>query len=391
MNGKQRVVRSLELQEPDRVPIFELMINRPVAEAIMGRKMLVGIGGVMTGPVMADCLIHDEVDSMLERGFRDHVDLYLGLDLDAIVSPGVVSSLLFTRPQVRETGSFQYRFSYSSGEWWEIKVDPTLDTWGEIDHYLCHEGLDGFAAMVDRIEGSDFEVDKAIVDFIGRSFEMARDRFLVGAADVLMPNHNAWFPLFLEAMIKAPELVERYVRATTEKMMVVVDMYAMAGFDAIVGGTDFAGVNGPLFSPAMFDRFYADSIHRFIDHCHQKGLYFIKHTDGNVNILLERLLLNVKADAFHAIEPVAGMDIVELKKEYGRKLSLWGNVDCGRLLSTGSEVEVRDEVRRLIGAVAPGGGFVLCSSNSIHAGVNPHNYLAMIDEARKWGEYPINL
>ena len=66
-----------------------------------------------------------------------------------------------------------------------------------------------------------------------------------------------------------------------------------------------------------------------------------------------------------------------------------GNIDCAHLLCEGTPDEVVAETRRVIEAAAPGGGFVLTSSNSIHNGVRLENYMAMLETARRYGNYPI--
>jgi len=83
------------------------------------------------------------------------------------------------------------------------------------------------------------------------------------------------------------------------------------------------------------------------------------------------------------------MNIAQIKKDYGDRLTLIGNVDCSTVLVEGPEEAVRKETLKIIQSAAPGGGFLLSSSNSIHPGVKPAYYLAMLDAARKAGQYPI--
>lgn len=160
------------------------------------------------------------------------------------------------------------------------------------------------------------------------------------------------------------------------------------GVDGIWGGVDWASNRGPVFSPRHFRQFVFPRLKQIADLCHRFGAPYIKHTDGNVNILLDDLVA-AGVDAFHAIEPRASMDIVQLKRDYGQYLVLIGNVDCSSVLVDGPEDAVRAQTAEIIRAVAPGGGFVLSSSNSIHPGVNPEFYLAMLDTAREVGSYPI--
>ena len=82
------------------------------------------------------------------------------------------------------------------------------------------------------------------------------------------------------------------------------------------------------------------------------------------------------------------MSIGDVKEKYGDRICLSGNVDCKYVLPYGSEEEVRNDVRRCIDAEGKGGGFILASSNSLHANVDVKNIYVMFDEARKYGQYP---
>jgi uroporphyrinogen decarboxylase len=83
------------------------------------------------------------------------------------------------------------------------------------------------------------------------------------------------------------------------------------------------------------------------------------------------------------------MDIGVVKREYGDRVCLIGNIDCGHLLPHGTAEEVEAAVKECIAQAAIGGGFILSSSNSIHSSVNPENYRAMIEATRKFGSYPL--
>jgi uroporphyrinogen decarboxylase len=113
---------------------------------------------------------------------------------------------------------------------------------------------------------------------------------------------------------------------------------------------------------------------------------FLRHSDGNLYPILEDLV-NLGIDGLHPIEPKV-MDLAYVKKRYGDKIFLRGNVDCAYVLPFGSEEDVRRDVRRCIDAAARGGGFILADSNSLHSNVKTENILVMIDEARKYGGYP---
>ena len=77
------------------------------------------------------------------------------------------------------------------------------------------------------------------------------------------------------------------------------------------------------------------------------------------------------------------------KENYGDRLTLLGNVSCARTLVYGTKEEIEEETRRVIEIGAPGGGFVLSSSNTIHSQVPADKYLLMLETAKKYGGYPI--
>jgi uroporphyrinogen decarboxylase len=99
-------------------------------------------------------------------------------------------------------------------------------------------------------------------------------------------------------------------------------------------------------------------------------------------------LLEIGFDGLHPIQPQC-MDIKEVKSYVQGRACVIGNIDCANLLPYGTEAEVVDAVKETIRAVAPGGGYVIASSNSIHPGCDPKNVLAMFRAARQYGKYPI--
>jgi uroporphyrinogen decarboxylase len=197
-----------------------------------------------------------------------------------------------------------------------------------------------------------------------------------------------WAETFLIGLVKAPDLVHRYLDARLKRTLLHTQAMLERGVDGMWGGHDWASNQGPVFSPRHFRLFVFPRLKQIADLCHRYGRPYIKHTDGNVNSLLDDLVA-AGVDAFQAIEPRAGMDIARLKRDYGARLVLVGNVDCSTVLVNGPEEAVRAQTEAVIRATAPGGGFILSSSNSIHPGVKPKLYLTMLQTARQMGIYPI--
>ena len=127
-----------------------------------------------------------------------------------------------------------------------------------------------------------------------------------------------------------------------------------------------------------------------VNRAKEKNIPFIKHCDGYIWPIIDRLI-ETGIDGLNPIEPAAGMDIGEVKKTYGDRIAVIGNIDCAHLLSFGSKEDVQTAVKECIQKASPGGGHIISSSNVIHDGVPPENYAAMIDATKEYGRYPIQV
>jgi uroporphyrinogen decarboxylase len=142
-------------------------------------------------------------------------------------------------------------------------------------------------------------------------------------------------------------------------------------------------------SPHHFREFVQPYLKRSVDAAHGAGVPYIKHTDGNIWLLFDALV-ETGIDAIDPLEPLADMDIGRVKQQYGDRLAMVGNIDCTELLPRATPADVSEAVKETVAKAAPDGGYILASSNSIHPGVNPENYRAMVEAARRWGQYPID-
>ncbi|UCD57040.1 MAG: hypothetical protein JSV16_14690 [Candidatus Hydrogenedentota bacterium] len=387
MTARERVRTAVSHREPDRVPVFELTINSPTASDIMGRQMYVGFGGWLVGKVFSEWMAEGRSLELAAKIFQDSIELYSHLDLDIYPLP----TLPISNEIVEPVGENRWRYTDpESGFWREIAYQPESDYHSEVDSKIKQEGMVALRHYVECLEESSPIVSPDLMAGLKAALAPARERFFVlGLADVRFPFDASWFPVFLECMALEPELAERYFEATTASMLEVVDAQAQAGVDGFIGGTDLAHHTTTLISPAMFRRFIFPQLRRITERCHAHPLPFFKHTDGNIQNIERELLLGCGLDGYHAIEPGAGMDIARLKKQYGDKITLLGNIDCGHLLTNGTRDDIVKAVRRCIRDAAPGGGYVLSSSNSIYAGIPTENFLTMVQAAREYGEYPV--
>jgi uroporphyrinogen decarboxylase len=151
--------------------------------------------------------------------------------------------------------------------------------------------------------------------------------------------------------------------------------------DVIKIGDDLGTQSSLLMSPRMYRRvlkpIHADYI-AFIKQRTPARVFF--HTDGDVFDLIDDFV-EIGVDVLNPIQTSAGRigDLPELKRRWGRALTFCGAVDTHRILPSGTPAEVRQEVRRVIEIMAPGGGYMLSSVHTLMPDVPAENVLAMVD------------
>jgi uroporphyrinogen decarboxylase len=181
----------------------------------------------------------------------------------------------------------------------------------------------------------------------------------------------------------ARKVMKKFADACFEFAKIMLD----DGVDLIVLTDDYADNHGPMINPNLFREFELPYLRRVINAAKKKGVPVMKHSDGNLYPILDDLI-DAGISGLHPIEPGL-MDIADIKKRYGNRIFLGGNVDCKMVLPYGSEADVRKDVRRVIDAAGKEGGLILTSSNSLHANVKIDNIRTMVDEARRYGRYEI--
>jgi len=151
--------------------------------------------------------------------------------------------------------------------------------------------------------------------------------------------------------------------------------------------SDDIAINTGLFaSPQVLRTYLFPWMKKIGELCASHNIPYIYHTDGNYWEVMNDLK-DCGINALQAIEPQA-MNIFELKKNRGNDFCLIGNIDVD-LLTRGKKEKVINEVKRLLKYVAPNGGFCLGSGNTVADYVKYENYLAMINTAKEFGNYPI--
>ncbi len=349
MNSLERVLAALRLEEPDTVTIVEWIIEDPV------------ILKIMAGASILD--FYDSFDI-------DGVTIYEDVDFKP-VSPGIKRDHFGVLRDFRDMeGKLKFPFPV------EPLINKEMDPNKFLETYKMPDPYDPKRLATLRATVKKFKGKKAII-------------FAV--------HHGLIYPIFIRGFENY--LMDYYLNPDfAKKLAMMVNDYFVElekqaieiGADIITDGEDYCGKDGLFMSMEHFREFVLPGLRNVIKVAKDNNIPFIKHSDGNLWPILD-LLVEEGIDAINPIEPAAGMDIGEVKKVYGDRVAIHGNIDCAHLLTFGKPKDVRNAVKDCIRKASSGGGHILASSNSIHAGVPPENFIAMVEAAREFGKYPIRV
>jgi uroporphyrinogen decarboxylase len=230
-------------------------------------------------------------------------------------------------------------------------------------------------------------------DEIFRLIDLVRDKsgdefFLMLHGDATFPipsgvdmmEQTVWFYEHLdEAKAEARRRVDRMLRWAER-------LAEHGGLDGFALCDDYCFNTGPFLNPDMFAEVITPYLTELIAAERELGFYVIKHTDGNIMPILDQLV-SANPHALHSLDPQGGVDIAEVKRLYGDKVCLIGNVNCG-LLQSGSEQEVIENVRYCLEHGMPGGGYIFSTSNCVYAGLPLDRYELMWKVWHDEGIYP---
>ncbi|UCH64138.1 MAG: hypothetical protein JSU77_06895 [Fidelibacterota bacterium] len=258
--------------------------------------------------------------------------------------------------------------------------EPTLDdldrfSWPDPDDPGIVRGLDQRAATLHE------ETDYAVVLNLSATI-LHTSQYLRG--------FEGWFidialrPDFMAALMD--RILELHLR-TINNLFREVDG---AHVDVVFLSDDLAIDQGPMISPASYRELLKPRHRKLIEtvknHTDAKILY---HSCGAVHHFIDDLI-EIGVDAINPVQVTSqGMETSYLKESFGDRIAFWGGIDTRYILPQGSVDEVKIEVKRVIGDLAPDGGYVLNFVHNAQPDVKPENICAMIETAREVGTYPL--
>jgi len=192
------------------------------------------------------------------------------------------------------------------------------------------------------------------------------------------------------------DFVEAFLDRLTQTIITAQELFLDEVGDLIdihFTADDLAGQCGPLISPAVYRSLVKPRWARILASIKARTrARILYHSCGALAEFLPDLI-EIGVDIINPVQvTAAGMESADLKKRFGDRLSFWGGgCDTQAVLPRGTPHEVREEVRRRIRDLAPGGGFVFNPVHNIQPHVPPANVLAMFHAAHEFGQYPIRL
>jgi len=184
-----------------------------------------------------------------------------------------------------------------------------------------------------------------------------------------MMDQTVWF---YEHFDEAKEEAQRRV---DKQLAWAARLAKHGGLDGFALCDDYCFNHGPFLSPDMFAELITPYLKQVIAGERELGFYTIKHTDGNIMPIIDQLV-DANPHALHSLDPQGGVDIAEVKRTYGDKVCLIGNVNCG-LLTSGTDEEVIESARYCIRHGMPGGGYIFSTSNCAFTGLPLSRYELM--------------
>jgi uroporphyrinogen decarboxylase len=192
---------------------------------------------------------------------------------------------------------------------------------------------------------------------------------------------------FFRRIYENPEFVKILIENSTEWVIALVKEANHEDVDFILLGDDVADNSRPFISPKMFREFLLPEYKKIVE---SSDVPIIWHSDGNV-IPLIPMIIEAGFAGIHSLEPKANIDLQIVKKEFGDKLVLSGNLDTTDVLCQSNLDIIREDVARCIRSGAPNGGYLFSSSNSLFKG----HKVEAIQEAYKYvkeiNQYPIDI
>ena len=377
MNAHERVIRVLNHEEPDRVPLFCQVMMSEFKKKILD----------YWGPSY-------KKERRFTLSYRDYnIEYKLGFDAawDFNMFPVYIpQKYIQNHPMPQMDDERQY-----------VDIDgriflkhPPIDFDSQyyLKNYISNEEMADYFHdtyySIEWEEAPDYatKVNKRLKKF-------AVDEFVPCSHldPILEPLwEGLGLGLLLKLIRKNPSKIRHYINLREKKLIQAAKINAETDLDIFFLCDDSALKGTTMINPRYHREFIIPSYKKAVEILKKAGKYVIFHSDGYTEPYFEGLI-EAGFDGVESLEPMAGMDLKYLMETYGEDLCLIGNIDVSQLLPYGSKEDVMNAVKKCIIDAGEGSGYILSPCTDITNSCKVDNVLTMISAAKKYGKYPINI
>jgi uroporphyrinogen decarboxylase len=318
---------------------------------------------VRYGDDLADLLCEYPDDLIFVEAYEQSIG-YQGQRVDAPLHP---VELLMQESQWSDEWGTQW--GHALGGVGPHPMDFPIKDWAQLDEYLekhfanpyAPGRMDAAAAIVNRFKPLRYCVGTLPFSIKARLFNLR------GTENVLM-----------DLSLNEAEL-RRLAEAVCEYSRAMVRNWAGLGVDAVFPMDDWGTQNALLISPAMWRSFFKPYYKAIFDEAHQAGLDVFYHSCGNIMEIIGDLI-DIGVDVLHPLQP-GPLDLREVARRFGGKVSFCGAIDVQRLLPSAEPSEIRKEIRRIIDTLGSpfGNSFIPAPANVLGPDIPFQNLRAMFE------------
>lgn len=348
MNSMERIRAAFEHRTPDRTPNFEYVLLRPICDYILGRPFQSYDDDAAKWRAWA---LEEGYDRAVRRYARERVEIARKLGHD----------MMYVLPAPAPEAPVDEEVE------WPDTEEERVDLCSSIRARKLAKGIDTRGFIV-------YDYLKQEMERAGCELEIFVPAYTLG----IWTNTE-----LMMTMMTEPEIAHRHFEVAGNEAVAYIDAYAQFGIRLMGVGGDFAG-NRLLISPEAYRTFIVPEVRRVAERVHEKGGWAITASDGDLRSVLDDCLIATNVDGYMEIDQRAGMDMAMLKKGYGDRICLMGNIDCGSLMSFGTPEEIRRAVFKCLDEGWGNGGHIFTCSNAISASIPFENYQALNNAYRDY-------
>ena len=382
MKPKERVAAAFEKRETDRVPVCHISSSNEVAAKLLGRPAHVGFGIQQWREAIALWNGPDAHAEFIENTFADtlKVNQLMGNDILRFVYPR------YSVKPTKRIDEHTFLYEYGAEDTWKImRYDPTQEHYSVIYDYkpkppLTFESIEQtLTAREKALEKPPQPREFSNDDLAIRAQRELGDEYAIrqSGCGLSIPRDEIW----LMAVALRPDLVARHldlqVESARRSLKPVIDL----GFKYLFGGGDFAGYEGPFYSPKAFRDLMLPRLQQITKIIHEYGGYGLFASDGDLWPVAEDLFGRSGVDGFYEIDVLAGMDLPRLRETFP-DLTLIGNISS-HTLHVGTKEEVIEETLSCLEAAKKYHGIIVGISNMPMPGTPMANLEAMLETVEK--------